>query len=712
MKQAVLKNGKVFSYDVPVPAVSKGRVVVKVVNSCISTGTETASLNAGRQSIVKQAIKHPEKIRKALDILKKEGFSKLYKRINTDELPGKALGYSAAGIVYVVGDGVGRLKVGDRVAVAGAGYANHAEYVEVPENLVVKISDNVDFKSASMITIASIALQGVRRLKPEFGEIIVVYGAGLIGQIAVQLLVNSGALVVVVDVIKDRVELAIKNGAYKGVVIPDEDPVKVVEFLSERHGADAVLFCASTNQSEALSQAFNTLRRKGRLVMVGVWGDKVLRDDMYKKEIDFLISCSYGPGRYDGLYEEDGVDYPYAYVRWTENRNMQAINKALASGRLDFSSLFAQSFPIEAVVDAYRALSNSIRPISVILDYGSKIVESFDLSTENSYVVSNNYLGKDNKLISVGVIGAGAYASNVHLPNLKACSDKYRIRAISTRTGLKGKELAEKYNVAYVTTDYKKILDDKDIDLVFICTRHNLHSQIVLEALNRGKNVFVEKPLGTNIEDLNKIKAFFSDTTTEKKPMLTVGFNRRFSPLIRRIKDETVQSSTPLLIDYTMNVPYIGEDSWVQKEEGAGRIIGEACHIFDLFSYLVESPVVGYSVGSLSSSSGNILSSDNKVIQIEYSDGSVGVLKYFTVGSKDLPKERLSVHFDEKTIEMEDYKSISYYGFNLKSEKGLDQDKGQKDQLKAVYRSLKGDGILPISLQSIFETSEISIKCS
>ena len=717
MIQALIKKGRVLPVEVPAPVVSPGSVLIKVVNSCISAGTELSGVSGSGRSLIRRALEQPENVKKVLNMVRSEGIARTYAKVVGKLQSGSPTGYSLSGIVLAVGEGVSDIKAGDRVAAAGAGIANHAEYADVPQNLVMRIPDGLDFKPASTVTMGGIAMQGVRRVQAALGEFVVVFGAGILGQLALQMMAASGSRVLAVELDKKRLDLAHKMGA-EAVFNPSEcDATKEIIHYTGGHGADIVLFCAATNNSQALSDAFAMCRKKGRLVMAGVWGTELKREDMYKKELDFLISTSYGPGRYDANYEESGLDYPYAYVRWTENRNMEEYLRLLARKRINVDPLIEAAYPIMEVEKAFASLQKPDRPLMVILDYGDDLPDGLSAiaSQPRKLAIPNR---TDKKLglkrVSVGLIGAGGFARGTHLPNLQKLSGKYEIRAICSRTGANARAAATRFGAEYSTTDYQEFLVDPEIDLVMICTRHNLHGQMVLESLKAGKHTFVEKPLCTTKEELDAINDFFNSklkTQNSKLPLLMVGFNRRFSKYAREVKKHVQNRINPLFIHYRMNAGYIPLDHWVHSEEGGGRIIGEACHIIDLFSYLVDSPVRAYASAGLRPATESISDSDDKSIILEYEDGSVASLDYFAVGSKELPREWIEVHFDEKTIIVDDYKLIKGSSVKVADIRSQTPDKGQFELLEELYSCLNGENKgWPIELESMVETTEMTLE--
>jgi predicted dehydrogenase/threonine dehydrogenase-like Zn-dependent dehydrogenase len=687
---------------------------VKVVNSCISAGTELSRLQGSGRNIIQKALDQPEKVRLALRMVQEKGVIATLGKVMGRGDVGVPTGYSAAGVALAVGEGVRDIQPTDRVAVAGEAIASHAEYVDVPRNLVMRIPGDLDFRSAATVALGGIAMHGARRASVQIGEFVVVFGAGVIGQLAVQVLVQSGARVIAVDLDRRRLDLARDMGAELCLSMREGDAKKVLQHHTSGAGADVIIFCAATDDSEALSTAFKMARKKGRVVMVGSWGRELKREDIYAKELDFLISTSYGSGRYDTNYELKGQDYPYAYVRWTENRNMEEYLRLLATGKIRVEPLIDAVYPLKEVEKAFNHLSSEIRPLMVLLEYEWNVTK--ELSTlipqprRNEKVVKIRE--KIDKPIRVAIIGAGGFATGVHLPNLKKLRDRYEVRAICNRTGFKAQALAQQFGAQYATTDYRQVLFDPDIDVVMICTRHSSHGKMVLESLEAGKNTFVEKPLCTGEEELEKIRAFYNDRIGKQpSPLLMVGFNRRFSGYAKEVKRHILGRTNPLFIHYRMNAGYIPLDHWVHSEEGGGRIIGEACHIIDLFSFLIDSDVRSFGVGSLRPNTGSLTSNDNKSIILEYEDGSLATLEYFAVGSKEFPKEFLEVHFDEKSIIVDDYKYIKGYGLKVADIRTRESDKGQLDELEILARYLSGSGDQwPISWESMLETTKITFQ--
>lgn len=707
MIQAVVKKGRVIGERVPTPLVSDGCLLIKVVNSCISAGTEMAGVNESGKSIIKRAMEQPEQVKEVLQFMKTNGIQRTLAKVKGALDGGKPTGYSISGIVIGLGAGVSGFSVGDSVAAAGAGLANHAEFVDVPVNLVMKMPQGMDFQKASTVTLGGIAMQGVRRADLRLGEVCVVVGAGILGLLAQQMLQLSGVRTIVTDLDPSRLDIAQKLGAERIVNPAQEDVISVVNSLTGGHGADAVLFTAATYSSEPLSTAFKMCKKKGRVVLVGVSGMEIKRGDIYAKELDFLISTSYGPGRYDSNYEEKGLDYPFSYVRWTENRNMTEYLRLVHEGKIDLSLLIDAVFPIEQVEDAFTALtSEGKKPIMTLLDYGKDGVDSFLTKNADEKRISINTRPTNASKIRVAIAGVGGFATGMHLPNLASLSSQFEIRAIYNRSGQKAKAIGNQYQVAYATSDYQELCNDPDLDLIMICTRHGNHAELALQALTAGKHVFVEKPLAINEEQLQGIKDFYANGT-EGKPVLMTGFNRRFSKYAQEMKKATSKRSNPLLMHYRMNAGFIPYDHWTHDD--GGRIIGEACHIIDLMTFFTESKVVSAHFEGLEGNE-RVRKTDNLSLLLKYEDGSIAHIDYFATGSKQLSKEYLEIHFDDQSLVMDDYKSLKGYGVKLKDIQSSISEKGQKEELNFLYTTLKEGGPWPIALWDMIQTTEITFE--
>ena len=700
MKQVLIKKGQAVTENVPAPQVEADKVLVRVVNSCISIGTEMSGVRASSVPLWKRALKEPEKVKKVLDMVAEKGISQTRELVKGKLDTGSLVGYSAAGIVIGVGTSVRDVKIGERVACAGAQCAHHAEVINVPRNLLVKIPEAVSFEEASTVTLGSIAMQGVRRAHTTLGECFVVIGLGVIGQIAVQLLKASGCKVIVSDLDAGRIETAMQHGADCAIQPDGSTDAEQVARLTDGIGADGVIITAAAKSDAIVSTAFKMCRRKGRVVLVGDVGLNLNREDFYAKEIDFFISTSYGPGRYDSLYEEKGLEYPVSYVRWTENRNLQEVLHLIAAKKLHVMDMVSKIYPVEEADRAYETLKTaSPKPLMVLLSYSGEVQE------DDTVVAVGNHASVAGK-IRLAVIGAGGFAKGMHLPNIKQLGDLYHLRAVMSRTGTNAEAVAKQFGADYATTSYEKVLTDNAVDMVLIATRHNLHAEMVLEALRAGKHVLVEKPLAISMDELAKIEAFYREN--KDAPALLTGFNRRHSRYLQEIAKHTNVRQNPMIIHYTMNAGYIPLDHWVHTKEGAGRNIGEACHIYDVFNFLTGTKAISVSASSIQPSSAYYSAKDNFVATITYEDGSVANLIYTAAGSKEYPKETMEIFFDGKMITLDDYKSMKGYGVKLASIETKGSEKGQLEEIEAFGRAVKEGHETPIPLWQQMQAMQIA----
>lgn len=705
MKQAFIRKGQVILQEIPQPAIKKGFVKIQVANSTVSAGTEMSAVKGTQKSIVKRAIEDPSKVFQVIDYVKNQGLRYAQNKINyvTEKL--NNIGYSVAGRIIELGEGINDFKIGDMVAAGGSGFAVHAGVVAVPKNLVVKIPQGVDLMSASTTTVGSIALHGVRRADLRIGEYGVVFGVGLIGLLALQILKASGIKTACVDINPKRLDVAKDLGADLVINSDDEDPVMAVHNWTSGYGADAVLFMAATEKDEPLSQSFKMCRKKGRVVLVGVAGMNISRNDIYKDEIDFLISTSYGPGRYDNSYELEGIDYPYCYVRWTENRNMTEYLSLIKEGKINLDKLHPSYYPIEDVGLAYQNIESS--PENHILTV-LKYVE-FDSVSSTAPIVINPTKNYNKDKISIGLIGAGSFASNTLLPIIYENRSKFYLKTVVNSSGDKAVNVVTQFGAEVASSNPDDVYNDPDIDLVMICTRHSNHADLVLKGLQSNKHVYVEKPLAITIEELNNIEEFFKNTKHAGMPILTVGFNRRYSAYAVEIKNKLINRHSPVLLHYRMNAGFIPYDSWVHND--GGRIIGEACHIIDLMTYLTDSEVTDYSISKFNPQGGKFRSTDNRSISLTFKDGSIAMIDYFGCGSAHLPKEYMEVHFDNKSIILNDYKSLKGFDVRVKTLSSSVSNKGHKEEWLNLYQALKC-GNWPISLESLLQTTRVSILTS
>lgn len=704
MKQVLIKDGAAVVAEVPAPQVGPGDVLVRVANSCISAGTEMANVQLSALPLYRRAMRQPQHVRRVVQMIRDQGLNYTMNRVRGLLDAGSITGYSAAGTVVAVGDEVSGFAVGDRVACAGAGIANHAEFISVPVNLAAHVPEGLALADASTVTLGAIALQGVRRTSPTLGESIVVVGLGFLGQLTAQFLRASGCRVIGVDPDAQRRALAEASGA---LVLDSEggSHVERIVQLTDGNGADAVIITAASSSSEIVSQAFRACRRKGRVVLVGDVGLELKRADFYAKEIDFFISTSYGPGRYDPLYEEAGQDYPFGYVRWTENRNMRAYLEMLADGRVSLAPLKPRNFPVDQARAAYESLkSASERSLISLLEYSAEA----DLDKKTVKLPRHGSTPACDR-IRVALVGAGGFAQGMHLPNLQKLRNDYTIHAVASRTGANASSVAQRYGAEYATTDFDQVLNDKNVDLVVIATRHHMHADLTLRALQAGKHVLVEKPLALTEDEVKRVQAFYG-AAPANAPVLMTGFNRRFSPALQLARKVLKDRSGPIIANYRMNAGHIPGDHWVHGPEGGGRNIGEACHIYDVFHFITGSLWKGAKVSAIATGSRHWRRDDNFIANVEFTDGSVCSLTYTALGSKTYPKEQLEVFCDSKVIVLDDYRKLSVSGGSGKGWSSSTIQKGQFEELEALAAALKGKLPWPISLEDQVATTLLSFE--
>jgi predicted dehydrogenase/threonine dehydrogenase-like Zn-dependent dehydrogenase len=695
VKQVLIRGGGVAVEEVPAPAVSPRNLLVRITWSCVSVGTESASVKMSALPLYRRALKQPEHAKRALEIARTEGVVRTYKRIRGQLAAGLATGYSAAGVVVAVGTEVDGFVIGDRVACAGAGIANHAELIDVPVNLAVRVPDSVGLDAASTVTLGAIAMQGVRRAEPTLGEAIGVIGLGILGQLTVQLLRAAGCRVLSADLDPERVALAVAHDAEDA---SGDFPARA-RALTGGFGADAVIVTAATPSSDPMHHAAQACRRKGRVVIVGDVGLELRRSDLYEKELDVRMSTSYGPGRYDAVYEIAGQDYPLGYVRWTENRNMEEYLRLIAEEAIDLGNLPQKRYVIDKAQEAYAELNAERKPMLVLLEYPER-ADAAQRTTRLRTVASRP--GR----IRVGIVGAGGFAQGSHVPNLLKLRDRFEIRSVMSRTGATAKAVAARTEAAYATTDFEEVLADAEIDLVLIATRHDLHAPQTLAALRAGKHVFVEKPLALTEDELGEIESFYAD---RNGPLLMTGFNRRFSPPITRVRELLSGRRTPIIVDYRMNAGYLPLDHWTQGPEGGGRNIGEACHIYDLFDSLVGPIEVDSVVGRPIKADGRRLAAnDNFVAIVTYADGSVCTLTYTALGHRDHPKERMEIFADGHVLALEDYKALT--STSGSGWRGKTQEKGHLQELERLATAIRNGGPWPIPLEEQIRAMRIAFS--
>lgn len=706
MKQILIRQGEVLLEDVPAPQIEPGTVLVQVDHSCISIGTEMSGIRASGLPLWQRAIKQPQNVKKVFQMAAAIGISKTLSMVEGSLGTAQPTGYSAAGVVLSVGVGVIDIQVGDRVACGGSQCAYHADIIRVPRNLIVPIPKELDFAKACTVTLGAIALQGVRRANPTLGETFVVIGLGILGQLTAQMLRANGCRVIGIDVDRTRIDLAKSMGMNFGLHPDNDQDIQQVMRISDGIGADGVIITAASQSDAITSTAFQMCRRKGRVVLVGDVGLNLNRSDFYVKELDFFISTSYGPGRYDTHYENDGLDYPIAYVRWTENRNMSEYLRLIAEGRIQIDNLISRIYPINEAPAAYTALkTGDSKPLMVLLAYSRQ-------KNASSRIITIRHRSPLNGLerIKLAVIGAGNFSKGVHLPNLKILANKIDLRAVMSRTGHNATGTAKQFGAEYATTDYNAILNDKDVDAVLIATRHNLHGDMVLAALKAGKHVLVEKPLALNRVELSRIEDFYLKDDGKIKPILLTGFNRRFSPHAIKIKELISNRTNPLIINYRMNAGYIPLDHWVHGKEGGGRNLGEACHIYDLFTFFTDAVVTEISAKHIRPATNYYSAVDNFVATMAFVDGSVATLTYTAMGAKNHPKELMEIFVDGKVFVLDDYLMLKASGVKLKPFNTKIQDKGQIDELGEFASAICKGGDWPIPLWHQVQATVIALN--
>ena len=708
MKQILqsFKTGEMWLADVPAPLCRAKGAVVRTAASFVSAGTERMLAEFAKKGMIGKALQMPDQVKKVLRKMKTEGVFATLEKVQAKLDQPIPLGYSSAGVVVEAGRDCGNLKVGDRVACGGAGFANHAEYAYVPRNLIVKIPDGVSFEDASCATVGSIALQGVRQCEVRLGESVAVIGLGLMGILAVQMLKASGCRVIGFDPNAGRCKLAEDLGCDKAVNANLEGEAMA---FSEGNGVDAVLITAATHSDEPVTVAAEICRKKGRVVATGLVGMNLPRDQYYKKEVDFRLSCSYGPGRYDPVYEEQGIDYPFGYVRWTEQRNMSAFLQLVAEGKVTPSKLVTHTFNFDDALDAYQVLLGIKKEpyLGIVLEYENdrpkSNVEVEGVQRRVDLVSNNRTIEQPNNRAIVGCsfIGAGNFAKAVLLPTLKKTDDTI-MRGVSTANGMSAADTAKKFGFAFAATDQAEVLKDKDTNLVFVTTRHDMHAAQIKAALDAGKCVFTEKPLCINEDQLTELVSWPESEQRMRPSRIMVGFNRRFSPHAKLLKDYFAKRTLPLVMHYRVNAGSIPRDVWIQDPSvGGGRMIGEGCHFIDFMSFVCGAPVVKVQAMCIQTANAAETPEDSISVNLQFADGSVGTLEYVALGDTTLPKEVCEIHGEGSTALMDNFcKTICTGKLGKRKLKGK-QQKGFAEELAATVAAVKECKAMPISFEEI-----------
>ena len=735
MKQVIqnYNTGELILAEVPAPSLGNNSLLIRTETSLVSVGTERYMLDLAKKSLIGKALARPDLVKQVINKVQTEGLGEAWRQSKGRLDTPVPLGYSAAGVVTAVGNSVTGFAVGDRVACAGSGIASHAEILRVPQTLAVKIPDNVGFEAASFVALGGIAMHAIRMAELTFGERVVVLGLGLLGQLAVQILNSAGYWVFGADVVPSKVKMALEHGAHDGATIGQDDVVSAVRTLTGAHGADAVIIFASSKSNDPIELAAGLARERGRIVVPGLVGLDIPRKVFYEKELDFLVSRAWGPGMYDPAYEAGKVDYPLSFVRWTAQRNMAHFLEMLSDGKVMVEHLITYRFPIDRAVEAYEMILNGKEPvIGVILTYPGKpdFSRRVDLgrgdngspqrtprtqrlpekTPQSSARSASSAVNKDS-VVSIGLIGAGLFAKGTLLPALKGIEGA-KPWAVATSTGLSGEHIAKKYSLAYYTTDVKEILEDPEIDLVMILTRHGSHASLVCEALRSGKHVYVEKPLCLNEKQLDEIVNLYSSlfTSHSSRPYLVVGFNRRFAPTTQFLLKHLQGIATPKIVTVRANVGYIPPEVWVHDpEQGGGNIIGEACHFVDLIQTLTQSHPISVYASAVRSESEAVIPDDNMVITLTMADGSVGNIVYTALGDKAYQRERVELFAGGGVGVIENFKTALWSQGGQRKKMGnilTGVDRGYQAEMQALIGSLREDRPFPVSFDSYVATTK------
>jgi predicted dehydrogenase/threonine dehydrogenase-like Zn-dependent dehydrogenase len=702
MKQVLQDMGQGATYvsEAPAPVASRESLLIASTVSLISAGTERMLVGFGKASYLDKARQQPEKVKMVLEKVSTDGLMTTIEAVQSKLAQPLPLGYCNVGVVAEVGAGVDGFKVGDRIMSNGP----HADMVKVPKNLCARIPDEVDDESAAFVVVASIGLQGIRLAQPTLGEAFVVTGVGLIGLLTLQLLRAQGCRVLAIDFDESKLALARQFGAATCNPGAGEDPVAAGIALSRGQGVDGVIITASTKSSDPVTQAARMCRKRGRIVLVGVTGLELNRADFYEKELSFQVSCSYGPGRYDPNYEDKGQDYPVGFVRWTEQRNFQAVLDMLASGQLDVKPLITHRFAFEDAPQAYQLLTQDKSGLGFLLQYTSPVAKR---AVRNVTLVSGARFDAQQPVM--GFVGAGNYASRVLIPAFKAAGAQFH--TIVTAGGINGVIHGEKAGFAEASTDMEAMLVNATINTVAIVTRHDTHASFVAQALKAGKNVFVEKPLAIHHAELADVQAAYALAhIADQGPQLMVGFNRRFSPQVQKMKALLQAVKEPKSFIMTMNAGAIPPNHWTQDNAvGGGRIIGEACHFIDLMRFLAGSPIVSVQARRMGDAPGVLITEDKASITIGFEDGSFGTIMYLANGAASFPKERVEVFTAGRVLELDNFRKLKGYGWPGFNKLNLwKQDKGQNVCAAAFLLAVE-KGVPAIPPEEIFEVARITI---
>jgi predicted dehydrogenase/threonine dehydrogenase-like Zn-dependent dehydrogenase len=694
---ADMKSGDVGTFEIPTPELRAGGVLVRTAFSAISAGTESNTIDTGKKSLIGKALARPDLVKQVVQFAKANGVRSAYQRVQSRLDAVTALGYSSAGTVLATADGVGELRPGDRVACAGAGYASHSEINFVPRNLVVKVPDQVSLEAASLTTIGAIAMQGLRQAEASFGATVAVIGAGLLGILAVQLARAAGCRVIAVDANSARAKQALEFGAHLGLTTSDPSLLqKIAEFT--KYGADAAIITAGASSTGPVELAATVLRDRGRVVVVGAVPLGVSRDLMYRKELSLVLSRSYGPGRYDPSYEEAGNDYPIGYVRWTEQRNMEAFLEFVSSGAIKLDSLLRLRYRIEDGARAYSEIRAS-GAYTAILEYDTaRLVAQTPTASASLPRASRTSL-------RVGCIGAGSFARGVIFPQLRAVPG-VQLETVATASGASAFSAQKAFHFRQ-SQQSAEILASSDVDAVFVMSRHDSHADYVLSAINSQKPVFVEKPLARNSEELDSIRdAYRREQNAGRSPFVMVGFNRRFSPATEKIQKFFAGRLEPMVVHIRVNAGHLPREHWTQQKGGGGRIVGEVCHFLDFARSLVGSGIV--SVHTTGMPDGSRYNQDNIAITISFADGSIGTILYLANGDRSLPKESYEIFCEGSVARLHDFQSIEFFRNGKRTQSRCNRDKGHRKEIELTVSAMRNGGPSPIAFEELFEVTKAS----
>lgn len=704
MKQILqnMQKGTTEVIEAPSPPVSTNILLIATTTTLVSAGTERMLVGFGKASYIQKARQQPDKVKMVLEKVKTDGFLTTVDAVRSKLAQPLPLGYCNVGVVAEVGAGVEGFKPGERVVSNGP----HADLVKVPKNLCARIPDNVSDEAAAFTVLASIGLQGIRLAQPTLGEAVVVTGVGLIGLLTVQLLRAQGCRVLAIDFDQAKLEMARRFGAEICNPGQGEDPVVAGMAFSRGQGVDAVIITASTKSNDPVSQAARMSRKRGRIVLVGVTGLQLHRADFYEKELSFQVSCSYGPGRYDPDYEERGQDYPLGFVRWTEQRNFEAILDLMASGQVDVQPLITHRFDFEQAPAAYELLTSDKSALGILLQY-----KSAPESRHRKAVALNTNVQFVAQKAVLGFVGAGNYASRMLIPAFKRAGGQFH--TIVTSGGVNGVIHGEKAGFVEASTDLKLMLANPAINTVAIVTRHDTHARLVTQSLNAGKHVFVEKPLAINHEELGEVQQLYTSLSSSHSsvPLLMLGFNRRFAPQVQKMKTLLAAVKEPKSFIMTMSAGAIPADHWTQDiAVGGGRIIGEACHFIDLMRFLADSEIVSVQARRMGDSPGMATTEDKASIILGFADGSFGTIHYLANGSASFPKERIEVFTAGRVLQLDNFVKLKGFGWpGFKKMNLWRQDKGQNACAAAFLTAIEQGKAAPIPPEEIFEVARVSI---